>query len=107
MQATMAALHKALPQYVWLVALPQLCSRMTHAHPDTAALTRSIITRVFVAYPQQVRRPHMREIMRGLTGSFRNALQLCCRVAYPRSAALSRNVINHVVGAYPQQVRCL
>lgn len=45
---------QALPMYVWLVALPQLCSRLTHPHPDTATLTRNIITRVFMEYPQQV-----------------------------------------------------
>ncbi len=52
---TMVGLAKALPMYVWLIALPQLCSRLTHPHPDTATLTRNIITRVFMAYPQQVR----------------------------------------------------
>ncbi len=51
---TMTGLARALPMYVWLVALPQLCSRLTHPHPDAANLTRNIITRVFMAYPQQV-----------------------------------------------------
>lgn len=53
---TMAGLGKKLPMYVWLVSLPQLCSRLTHPHPETSNLTCNIITRVFMAYPQQV--PH-------------------------------------------------
>jgi len=51
---TMAGLAKALPMYVWLVALPQLCSRLTHPHAECVKVTRNIITRVFMEYPQQV-----------------------------------------------------
>lgn len=51
---TMTSLSRALPWYVWLVSLPQLCSRITHAHPETSNLTRNIIARVFMEYPQQV-----------------------------------------------------
>ena len=53
-QSTMKSLSKRLPWYVWLVSLPQLCSRMTHQHPETANLTSNIIARVFMEYPQQV-----------------------------------------------------
>ena len=53
-QSTMKNLSKRLPWYVWLVSLPQLCSRMTHPHPETANLTSNTIARVFMEYPQQV-----------------------------------------------------
>jgi hypothetical protein len=51
---TIKMLSRLLPCYVWLVSLPQLCSRMTHPHPETNNVTRTIITRVFKEYPQQV-----------------------------------------------------
>lgn len=58
---TMAGLAKALPMYVWLVALPQLCSRLTHPHAECVKVTRNIITRVFMEYPQQVCEIFIRE----------------------------------------------
>ncbi len=45
---------KALPLYVWLVALPQLASRVCHAHTETQKMTQHILTRVTGDFPHQV-----------------------------------------------------
>lgn len=45
---------KTLPLYVWLVALPQLISRICHPHLETQRITQHILTRVTSSYPQQV-----------------------------------------------------
>ena len=46
-----------LPLYVWLVALPQLTSRICHPHAGTQKLTQHILTRVTQAFPHQARLP--------------------------------------------------
>ena len=50
----MQDLGKHLPLYVWLVALPQLTSRVCHAHAETQRITQHILTRVTAAFPHQV-----------------------------------------------------
>ena len=50
----MQGFSKTLPLYVWLVALPQLISRICHPHLETQRITQHILTRVTSAYPQQV-----------------------------------------------------
>lgn len=45
---------KTLPLYVWLVALPQLISRICHPHLDTQKMIQHLLTRVTGAYPHQV-----------------------------------------------------
>ena len=50
----MSGLIKALPLYVWLVALPQLTSRICHPHQETQGQIQHILTRLTCAYPQQV-----------------------------------------------------
>lgn len=45
---------KSLPLYVWLVALPQLTSRVCHPHAETQRITQHILTRVTAAFPHQV-----------------------------------------------------
>ena len=54
-QAVMQRLVKELPLYVWLVALPQLTSRICHPHQPTQDMTQHILTRLTASYPQQVR----------------------------------------------------
>ncbi|KAK9914842.1 hypothetical protein WJX75_001188 [Coccomyxa subellipsoidea] len=49
----MQGFSKTLPLYVWLVALPQLISRICHPHLETQRITQHILTRVTSAYPQQ------------------------------------------------------
>ncbi|KAK9842495.1 hypothetical protein WJX81_002719 [Elliptochloris bilobata] len=44
---------RTLPLYVWLVALPQLTSRICHPHEPTQKLTQHILTRVTQAFPHQ------------------------------------------------------
>ncbi|BDA43155.1 Serine/threonine-protein kinase ATR at C-terminar half [Coccomyxa sp. Obi] len=44
---------KTLPLYVWLVALPQLISRICHPHLDTQKMIQHLLTRVTGAYPHQ------------------------------------------------------
>jgi hypothetical protein len=53
----MQAFSKTLPLYVWLVALPQLTSRICHPHIETQRITQHILTRVTANYPHQVRSP--------------------------------------------------
>ncbi len=50
----MSSNTKTLPLYVWLVALPQLISRICHPHLDTQKMIQHLLTRVTGAYPQQV-----------------------------------------------------
>lgn len=50
----MQTLGKDLPLYTWLVALPQLISRICHPNPDTSVLTQQILTRLLVKFPHQV-----------------------------------------------------
>lgn len=50
----MQGCSKTLPLYVWLVALPQLTSRICHPHVETQRITQHILTRVTATYPQQV-----------------------------------------------------
>ena len=45
-----------LPLYVWLVALPQLTSRVCHPHAETQKFTQHVLTRVTQAFPHQARR---------------------------------------------------
>ncbi len=47
-------LRDRVPSSVWMVALPQLISRVCHPHAEVAALTRSIIAAAAQAHPQQV-----------------------------------------------------
>ena len=49
----MQGFSKALPLYVWLVALPQLISRICHPHLETQRITQHILTRVTSTYPHQ------------------------------------------------------
>lgn len=51
----MRSLVKTLPPYVWLVALPQLTSRICHPHRDTQTLMQHLLTRITAAFPQQAR----------------------------------------------------
>lgn len=53
-QTVMQRLVKDLPLYVWLVALPQLTSRICHPHQATQDMTQHILTRLTASYPQQV-----------------------------------------------------
>lgn len=53
----MQRLAKDVPLYVWLVALPQLTSRICHPHHPTQDMTQHILTRLTGAYPQQVSFP--------------------------------------------------
>ena len=56
-QLVMQRVVKELPLYVWLVALPQLTSRICHPHQPTQDMTQHILTRLTASYPQQVSRP--------------------------------------------------
>ena len=49
----MQTLVKIIPLHVWLTALPQLISRVCHAHAEVAALTKHVITKVLEGFPQQ------------------------------------------------------
>lgn len=49
----MRSFAKSVPMHCWLMALPQLISRICHRHQDVAIITRHIVTQVAVAYPQQ------------------------------------------------------
>ena len=51
--AKMQELVKALPLRAWLPALPQLTSRLCHAHAETRGVTRHLLTRVAAAHPHQ------------------------------------------------------
>lgn len=50
---TMMDVAKRLRPDMWLAALPQIISRLTHPNPDVMVLLRSILSQVFFAYPQQ------------------------------------------------------
>ena len=54
-QAAMQKLSRELPQYAWLVALPQLTSRICHPHQPTQDMVQHILTRLTGSYPQQAR----------------------------------------------------
>ena len=47
------ALLQKLPVYKWLVALPQLTSRICHPNTDVRTLTHEILKKVAAAFPQQ------------------------------------------------------
>lgn len=47
---------KRVPSYIWLLALPQLISRICHSNSDVNELNKHIITHVTAAFPQQVKR---------------------------------------------------
>ena len=46
-----------LPVYKWLVALPQLTSRICHPSSDVKTLTQEILKTVASTFPQQVHAP--------------------------------------------------
>ena len=75
-QDIMGEMLRGLPPYVWLVALPQLTSRICHPHAETQRFTQHILTRVTQAFPHQAR---------GLPGARRQlCLQMCsasCRTS--------------------------
>jgi hypothetical protein len=50
----MQGFAKGLPLYVWLLALPQLTSRVCHPHAETQKITQHILTRVTANFPHQV-----------------------------------------------------
>ena len=52
--AIMTDFAKTLPTSAWLAVLPQLISRVCHPNADVAKVTKSIITRVLLRFPQQV-----------------------------------------------------
>jgi hypothetical protein len=54
-QDIMGEMLRSLPPYVWLVALPQLTSRICHPHFETQRFTQHILTRVTQAFPHQAR----------------------------------------------------
>ncbi len=54
MKAAMLDLSRTLPDYTWLVALPQLVSRICHPQKDVVDLTKELVATVLKAYPQQV-----------------------------------------------------
>ena len=47
------ALLQKLPVYKWLVALPQLTSRICHPNTDVKTLTHEILKKVAATFPQQ------------------------------------------------------
>ena len=70
---TMRDALKTLPLYVWLVALPQLTSRICHQHEGTRKLTQHILTRVTQAFPHQARGAHPAAWRTGSPGVGRDA----------------------------------
>ena len=46
---------KRVPSYIWLLALPQLISRICHSNPEVNELNKYIICHVAAAFPQQVK----------------------------------------------------
>ncbi len=50
----MRGLCQSLPAYVWLAALSQLTSRITHPNTVVQKTTRNIVCKVLQAYPHQV-----------------------------------------------------
>jgi len=49
----MAKLAARAPLAVWLPALPQLTSRLCHAHAETRGVTRALLVRIAAAHPHQ------------------------------------------------------
>jgi len=100
----MGEMLRGLPPYVWLVALPQLTSRICHPHCETQRFTQHILTRVTQAFPHQARAaaPGPRALLPGS----RVALQASCQVSgrlagRPQALPLGRG--QH--GRAPCQVR--
>ena len=52
--AIMTDFAKSLPTSAWLAVLPQLISRVCHPNAEVTKVTKSIITRVLLRFPQQV-----------------------------------------------------
>ena len=54
-QNEVRSLMQKLPVYKWLVALPQLTSRICHPAADVKTLTQEILKTVATTFPQQAR----------------------------------------------------
>ena len=51
--ALMREFTDSIPAQCWLIALPQLISRICHRHPEVSAITRQIVQQTTIMYPQQ------------------------------------------------------
>lgn len=49
----MRGLAKSVPSHAWLIALPQLISRICHRNDQVAAITRGVVTAAVATYPLQ------------------------------------------------------
>jgi len=119
----MAAISEKLAPYQFLIALPQLVSRICHAHADVFAQLRSILAALLCEFPQQcvwtmmavskssytvrVRRcreifslsqtnkPELTQFLNDMTRLVDRLLELCNRAAEGGNAATTLSIAQH------------
>lgn len=56
-----------IPASTWYLALPQLISRISHAHPETSKLIADIVVKVMWKHPHQVKVACMTHVLHTMT----------------------------------------
>jgi len=119
----MAAISEKLAPYQFLIALPQLVSRICHAHPEVFAQLRSIVAALLCEFPQQcvwtmmavskssytvrvrrcqeiftlgrTRKPELAQFLSDMTRLVDRLLELCNRTVEGGNAATTLSIAQH------------
>ena len=119
----MATISEKLAPYQFLIALPQLVSRICHAHPEVFAQLRSIVAALLCEFPQQcvwtmmavskssytvrvrrcqeifalgrTRKPELVQFLADMTRLVDRLLELCNRAVEGGAATTSLSVAQH------------